>query len=85
MTKKSAQLKSAGVVIRQFRQAASLSQEELGHTMNVSATYISLLESGKRYPSIGTLIRLAEAIGVRPGAMLDVIAEREKQKKLSLA
>lgn len=34
-----------------------------------------MLESGKRYPSIEMLVRIAIALGVRPGAMLDYIAE----------
>jgi len=44
--------------------------------MDLSTPYISMLESGKRYPSIEMLIRVALALGVRPGAMLDYIAER---------
>ena len=44
--------------------------------MGMSTPYISMLESGKRYPSIEMLIRLALALDVRPGAMLDMIAER---------
>lgn len=78
MTKKREQLESVGVIIRQFRTARRFSQKRVGIEMDVSASYISLLESGKSYPSIGTLIRLAEAMKVRPGELLDAIAEREK-------
>ena len=44
--------------------------------MDLSTPYVSMLESGKRYPSIEMLIRIAIALEVRPGAMLDFIAER---------
>lgn len=44
--------------------------------MDLSTPYVSMLESGKRYPSIEMLLRIAIALGVRPGAMLDYIAER---------
>ena len=44
--------------------------------MDMSTPYISMLESGKRYPSIEMLIRIALALEVRPGAMLDMIADR---------
>ena len=45
--------------------------------MGVSTNYISLLESGKRYPSIGTLIRIARALDANPGEMLNAIVARE--------
>lgn len=69
-------LASVGVAIREFRQQAGLSQDDLADRMDLSTSYISMLESGKRYPSIEMLIRIAIALEVRPGAMLDYIAER---------
>lgn len=69
-------LAGVGVAIREFRQQAGLSQDELADRMDMSTPYISMLESGKRYPSIEMLIRLALALDVRLGAMLDMIAER---------
>lgn len=73
-------LPGVGVAIRTFRQAAGLSQDDLADRMDVSPSYISMLESGKRYPSIEMLIRIAQALNARPGAMLDFIAERDTQK-----
>ncbi len=81
MTKKSKQLESVGVVIRSYRLGAGLSQEQLGHRMGVSKNYISLLECGRRYPSIGSLIRIAQGLNVPPGTMVDAIAEREAGRK----
>lgn len=52
-----------------------LSQDALAGRMDVSTSYISMLENGKRYPSIEMLIRIAIALEVRPGAILDKIAE----------
>ena len=69
-------LAGVGVTIREFRQQAELSQDELADRMDVSTPYISMLESGKRYPSIEMLIRLALALNVKPGDMLNRIAER---------
>ena len=69
-------LPGVGVAIRVFRQEAGLSQDELADRMDLSTPYISMLESGKRYPSIEMLLRIAIALQVRPGAMLDYIAER---------
>ena len=64
-----------GFAIREFRQQAGLSQDGLADRMDVSTSYISMLESGKRYPSIEMLVRIALALDTRPGAMLDRIAE----------
>lgn len=65
-----------GAAIRGFRHQSGLSQDALSDRMDVSTSYISMLECGKRYPSIEMLIRLAIALEVTPGAILDKIAER---------
>lgn len=77
MTKKSAQLRSVGSVLRIYRKQVGLSQEKLAERLGVSTNYVSVLETGKQYPSIGTLIRFARALGVRPGELVDEIAKRE--------
>ena len=69
-------LDGVGIAIRAFRQQAGLSQDELADRMDMSTPYISMLESGKRYPSIEMLVRLAFALEVRPGAILDLIADQ---------
>ncbi len=74
-------LVGVSVAIREFRQAAGLSQDQLADRMDVSTPYISMLESGKRYPSIEMLIRIALALQVRPGEMLDKIAERYARER----
>lgn len=55
-----------------------MTQEKVGERLGVSDTYISKLEHGKEYPSIGMLIRIAKALEVRPGELLDAIADREE-------
>lgn len=66
----------AGLAVRHFRQEAGLSQEGLADRLDVSPSYVSMLESGKRYPSIEMLIRIARALESRPGDILDFIAAR---------
>lgn len=68
-------MSGVGKTIREFRLQAELSQDDLADRMDVSTPYISMLESGKRYPSLEMLIRVAIALEVRPGAILDRIAE----------
>ncbi len=74
-------LAGVGVAIREFRQQSGLSQDQLADRMDMSTPYISMLESGKRYPSIEMLVRIALAMEIRPGELVDRIAERYVQDK----
>lgn len=66
-------------VIRRFRDAAGLSQRDLADSVGISKSYISSLELGYRAPNLNLLVKIARALGVRPGAMLDaMLAEAEK-------
>jgi len=44
----------------------------------VASPYISMLESGHKYPNLEMIFKLADALEVRPGAMLDAMEERLK-------
>ena len=83
-TPKRKKLSGVGVAIRYFRQQADLSQEQLAERMELSPSYISMLESGKRYPSIEMLSRVALALEIRPDELLDYIAERYVSDKSRL-
>ena len=64
-----------GRVLRKLRLAAGLSQEQLGLEAGVQRNFISLIETGQNQPTIGTLFKLAGALGVKPSKM---VAEAEK-------
>ncbi|MBV9279338.1 MAG: helix-turn-helix transcriptional regulator [Chloroflexi bacterium] len=53
-----------GALLRRFRHAASLTQEELAERTGLSVQGISNLERGIRHPYPDTLRRLAEALGL---------------------
>jgi transcriptional regulator with XRE-family HTH domain len=53
-----------GQVLRAYREAAGLTQEELGEVTDLHRTYISLLERGINSPSLRTLTKLSRALGV---------------------
>jgi len=68
-------LKSAvafGKVLRQLREAAELTQEQLGFEAGLRRTYISILELGQQQPSLTTIIKLAEALNCTPGKLIDL-------------
>jgi len=55
------------------RERAGLSQEELGFRASLHRTEIGMLERGHRIPRIDTLVKLASALAVPPGDLLDGI------------
>ena len=65
-------------IIRKFRHEKNLSQADLGGRLGIEQSYISLLEVGKRTPSVMMLIRIAAALEVSPGAVVDEIAARHR-------
>ncbi len=62
--------KAFGKVLREIRQEQSLSQEELGFKSGYHRTYISLLERGRKSPSLNTVFQLAAALRVSPSEIL---------------
>jgi transcriptional regulator with XRE-family HTH domain len=63
-----------GHVLRDYRQKAGLSQEELAGRADVDRTYVSLLERGLRQPTLESLFRLAKALAVAPATMVSKTA-----------
>ena len=57
--------------LRILRKKAGLSQEAFADEAGVGRTYVSELERGKRNPTIVILERLAQALGVSAGKLLD--------------
>jgi transcriptional regulator with XRE-family HTH domain len=62
--------KAFGKVLREIRNEHSLSQEELGFESGYHRTYISLLERGKKSPSLNTVFQLGAVLGVSPSEIL---------------
>lgn len=59
-----------GRVIRQHRNLAGFSQEELAARSGLHRTYISFLERGVKSPTVDVLARLGDALGVRGSQLL---------------
>ena len=52
--------------IRKIRIEKGLSQQELANMANFSQSFLANVESGKKKPSVMTILRLAEALNVNP-------------------
>lgn len=57
--------------MRTVRQQFGLSQEQLAHDAGVHRTFVGQLERAEANPTLATIIRIAQALGVRPGELLD--------------
>ena len=55
----------AGVALRDAREAAGLTQAQLGERVGTSQATISAYENGTKQPSVATLSRLLAAAGAR--------------------
>ena len=64
-----------GHVIRVLRTAANLKQKDLARQAGIKSNYLSLVEAGKREPSVNVLRAIAKALNV-PVSMLFWEAER---------
>ena len=53
-----------GPILRQLRTERKLTQEELAEKVGVVTSYISMMESGQKFPNLEMLFALAEALEV---------------------
>lgn len=57
--------------VRRLRRERRFSQEELAHRSGMSMRYLAGVERGEENPSLGFLVKLAEALDVKPGQLFD--------------
>jgi len=62
---------SLGANLRDARERLGLTQEQVAERSGVHATEVSRIEAGKRDPQVSTVRRLAAAVEVKPGQLLD--------------
>jgi transcriptional regulator with XRE-family HTH domain len=70
--------------LRLARVAAGISQEELAERCEVHRTEVSLLERGGREPRLGTLVKLATALGTTPEALCAGIGWNAKAREYKI-
>ncbi len=62
--------KAFGLVLAETRKKRGVSQEELAEIAGLDRTFISLLERGKRQPSLTSMLTLAKALNIKPDKLL---------------
>jgi transcriptional regulator with XRE-family HTH domain len=65
-------------LLKEHRKRSGLSQEALALLANVDRTFISMLEGGKRQPTLTTLFSLAKALDITPSTLVKAIEQETK-------
>ncbi len=64
--------KALSLRLKELREASGLSQQEVAVKADLSLSLVAKLEQGKKAdPRASTLLALADALGVRPGRLLE--------------
>lgn len=72
-----------GEIISEARREASLSQEQVAAAIGASHVFISLLETGKRQPSLTSAILLAWSLGIAPEELVRRVVLKLEAGKVS--
>jgi transcriptional regulator with XRE-family HTH domain len=66
-----------GAHLRELRTARGLTQAQLAERARTSTPFISQLERGVTTPTLGMLLRLAEALGRRPSVLIKIFDQKQ--------
>lgn len=59
-----------GRILRQVRVEAGWTQEQLAFEADIDRTFVGMLESGKRQPSLSVIFALAKALRITPELLI---------------
>jgi transcriptional regulator with XRE-family HTH domain len=76
-------LEHFGWNLRQHREAAALTQTDMGKVLGVGNVYLSQLEAGARLPSADLLVRVADLLKCRVSDLLTPpdVGKRGRRKR----
>lgn len=64
------QLKALGAAVRSARKALQMSQEALADSAGIDRSHMGKIERGERNVTLLNLLRIADALSVKPSAIL---------------
>ena len=60
-----------GKNLKRIRIAKGISQGEIGRRLEVDKSFVSNIENGKTNPTLATIAKIAKAIGVSVGELME--------------
>ena len=69
-----------GDILREAREKAGLTQEQLAFRAGLDRTYVSQLENDKKSPTVQTLFRLCEAMKASPAGIIAHLERRLRRR-----
>lgn len=82
-------MKIVGVNIKRLREGKNITLRELARKLNISASFLSQIETGKASPSLVTLKNIADSLQATVGSLIgedqpqdDNIVVRENERKV---
>lgn len=62
-----------GHILRRHREIAGISQESLALACGIDRTFVSMLERGKRQPTLKTLFKIADSLDLPPSKLISEV------------
>ena len=72
--------KLLGARIKELRKARGLSQDRLSEKVGIDPKHLSRIEVGNSYPSLDTLEKIAQALGVQAKDLFEFVQERTNKE-----
>jgi len=70
-----------GTLLKELREERGLSQSQLALESELDQTFVSLLERGRRQPTLITLFALCDALKVEPESVVRQLVGARKSRK----
>jgi len=67
--------------VRRLREALTLTQEEVARRAHIGRTHVAKIERGLLEPTVGTIVKLAKALRVKPGQFFEDAPGPGKRRK----
>ena len=73
-------IKLFGLVVKELRKERKISQEYLADEASIDRTFLSQLETGRKQPSLLTILRLAQALRMEASELLQRVEAKLHMK-----
>ena len=69
-----------GEELKKARKESGLTQEKLAARAGLHYTYISLLETNKKSPTLDSLFRICKALGISAASLIERVEKRQSNQ-----